>query len=110
MAAPPLEEFKVGWICATPVEAAAAREMLDENFGFLEEQDSTDINQYTMGRIDKHYVVIASVPDRNGTTSAAIVVQRMLSTFRSSLRIGLIVGVGGGIPSENSDIRLGTWT
>ncbi|KAJ5765631.1 Pfs NACHT and ankyrin domain-containing protein [Penicillium odoratum] len=107
MVAPPLGEFKVGWICATSVGAAVARIMLDEIFGFLDEQDSTDINQYVLGRIDKHYVVIASVPDRNEPTSASIVVANMLRTFSSSLRIGLIVGVGGGIPSEKSDIRLG---
>jgi hypothetical protein len=31
----------------------------------------------------------------------------MVSTFTKSLRIGLMVGFGGGIPSADHDIRLG---
>lgn len=35
------------------------------------------------------------------------VANNMVRTFSKSLRIGLIVGVGGGIPSDTRDIRLG---
>lgn len=105
---PEREEFQVGWICALPIEAAAAREMLDENFGILEEQDLTDTNSYTLGRIGKHYVVIACLPDgQYGTTSATTVANNMLRTFSRSLRVGLMVGIAGGIPSDDHDIRLG---
>ncbi|KAJ5774917.1 WD-repeat protein [Penicillium paradoxum] len=105
---PSREEFQVGWICALPVEAAAAKEMLDENFGILEEQDITDPNSYTLGRVGKHYVVIACLPDgQYATTSATTVANNMLRTFSTSLRIGLMVGIGGGIPSDDHDIRLG---
>lgn len=44
MASPTLEEYQIGWICAPPVEAAAAQEMLDESFGTLEKQDNADTN------------------------------------------------------------------
>jgi hypothetical protein len=59
MARPPKDAFQIGWICALPIEAAAAAEMLDEKFGILEEQDAADSNTYTLGRIGKHHVVIA---------------------------------------------------
>lgn len=104
----PRETFQIGWICALPIEAAAAKEMLDENFGILEVQDPSDSNTYTLGRIGKHHVVIACLPGgQYGTTSATAVAINMIRTFSKSLRIGLMVGVGGGIPSAAHDIRLG---
>src|SRR5215471_14413021 len=108
MALPALEEFQIGWICALPIEAAAANLMLDENFGILEEQDPADPSSYILGRIGKHYIVIACLPGgQYGTTSATIVANNMMRTFSKSLRIGLMVGIGGGIPSAAHDIRLG---
>jgi nucleoside phosphorylase len=41
-----------------------------------------------------------------GTTSAAYVARDMLYTF-DSIRFGLMVGIGGGVPSSGNDIRLG---
>ncbi|KAJ5987698.1 hypothetical protein N7481_002908 [Penicillium waksmanii] len=82
--------------------------MLDEEFGILEEQAAADSNTYTLGRIDKLYVVIACLPGgHHGTTAATTVANNMFHTFSKSLRIGLIVGIGGGIPSAAHDIRLG---
>jgi nucleoside phosphorylase len=105
---PPRDAFQIGWICALPIEAAAAAEMLDEHFEILEEQDAADSNTYTLGRIGKHYVVIACLPvGQYGTTSATTVANNMLRSFSKSLRIGLMVGIGGGIPSATHDIRLG---
>ncbi|KAE8363146.1 purine and uridine phosphorylase [Aspergillus caelatus] len=108
MACPPRDAFQIGWICALLVEAAAAAEMLDENFGILEEQDVADSNIYTLGRIGKHNICIACLPGgQYGTTSATTVANNMLRTFSKSLRLGLMVGIGGGIPSADHDIRLG---
>ncbi|KAJ5148145.1 hypothetical protein N7526_001497 [Penicillium atrosanguineum] len=108
MPCPPRETFQIGWICALPIEAAAAKEMLDENFGLLDAQDLSDSNIYTLGRIGKHHVVIACLPGGQcGITSATTVATNMIRTFSKSLRIGLMVGVGGGIPSAAHDIRLG---
>ncbi|KAJ5267434.1 hypothetical protein N7478_000692 [Penicillium angulare] len=108
MARPPKDAFQIGWICALPIEAAAAAEMLDEKFGILDEQDAADSNTYTLGRIGKHNVVVACLPGgQYGTTSATTVATNMLRTFSKSLRIGLMVGIGGGVPSAAHDIRLG---
>jgi hypothetical protein len=62
MPCPAREEFQMGWICPLPIEAAATKEMLDEDFGIFEEQDAADTNSYRLGRIGKHHVVIACLP------------------------------------------------
>lgn len=100
------DDYTVAWICALPLEMAAAKTMLDEIHNSLD-QPRTDHNAYTLGRLSHHNVVIASLPsDIYGTTSAATVLSHMLQTF-PSLRFGLMVGIGGGVPSKKVDIRLG---
>lgn len=99
-------DYSVGWICALPVETAAAKLMLDEEHPPLPRQ-ATDQNTYILGRIGGHNIVIASLPSgAYGNTSAATVGMQLLSSFRS-IRIGLLVGIGGGVPSGIADIRLG---
>jgi nucleoside phosphorylase len=99
-------DYTVGWICALATELAAARAMLDERHDCLP-QDRRDHNNYTLGRIGPHNVAIACLPDGvMGVTSAARVAEQMLWTF-TSLRFGLLVGVGGGVPGGHNDIRLG---
>jgi nucleoside phosphorylase len=98
------EDYTVGWVCALPIELAAAQEMLDEEH-HGPPQDSNDPNSYTLGRICEHNVVVACLPaGQMGITSAAAVALRMKSKFKS-IRFGLMVGVGGGVPS--TDVRLG---
>jgi nucleoside phosphorylase len=80
--------------------------MLDESHRDLP-QPLSDHNTYMLGRIGLHNVVIACLPKGEiGTTSAARVATRMSSTF-TSIRFGLMVGIGGGVPSEKHDVRLG---
>lgn len=99
-------DYSVGWICALPLEMAAAKLMLDEEHPPLPRQP-TDQNTYILGRIGGHNIVIASLPSGvYGNTSAATVGMQLLSSFRS-IRIGLLVGIGGGVPSGFADIRLG---
>ncbi|CAD0018764.1 unnamed protein product [Aureobasidium pullulans] len=99
-------DYTVGWICALPVELAAARQMLEEEDEGIS-QDNSDPNIYTLGRIDAHNVVLACLPaGKPGTQSAATVAAQMRFRF-TSLRVGLMVGIGGGVPSSESDVRLG---
>lgn len=108
MSCPPRNEFQIGWICALAVEAAAAKEMLDESYEPLDEQDGNDSNAYILGRIGKHNIVIACLPaGQYGTSSATTVANHLRRTFSKSLRVGLVVGIGGGIPSSENDVRLG---
>ena len=100
------EDYTIGWISALPTEVAAAVGMLDERHSTLPSRPQ-DNNNYTFGRVGVHNVVITCLPSGvTGTISAARVATQMLSTF-AGLRFGLMVGIGGGMPSEEHDIRLG---
>lgn len=100
------DDYTVAWICALPLEMAAAKIMLDEVHPSLR-QPQSDHNVYTLGSISGHNVVVACLPSGvYGTTSAAIVLAHMLPTF-PSLQFALMVGIGGGVPSQGTDIRLG---
>lgn len=99
-------DYTVGWVSALPIELTAAQEMLDEEHEDLP-QDGDDANIYTLGRIGEHNVVLACLPaGQTGTNSAAAVAMQMKSSFRS-IRFGLMVGIGGGVPSAEADVRLG---
>lgn len=70
-------------------------------------QPSSDHNNYSLGCIGKFNIVIACLPSGDiGSHPAAAVATRMLATF-PFLKIGLMVGIGGGVPSKKHDIRLG---
>jgi nucleoside phosphorylase len=100
------QDYTVGWVCALPVELAAAQEMLDEEHQGLP-QDANDSNIYTLGRMGGHNIVIACLPaGQMGNNSAAPVAVQMKSTF-NAIRFGLMVGIGGGVPSAEHDVRLG---
>ncbi|PTB54504.1 hypothetical protein M431DRAFT_16486 [Trichoderma harzianum CBS 226.95] len=102
-----LNNYTVGWICAILPEYVAAQAFLDEKHdapGYVSPHDNND---YTLGRIGKHNVAIAVLPcGEYGSASAASVARDMLHSF-PNIRIGLLVGIGGGAPSPKHDIRLG---
>lgn len=99
--------YTVGWICAITIEFVAARAFLDDEHNGPKQVAQHDNNNYTLGRIGEHNVVVAVLPDGDyGTASAAGVARDMLHSF-PNIRIGLMVGIGGGAPSRRHDIRLG---
>ncbi|EED20910.1 G-protein beta WD-40 repeats containing protein, putative [Talaromyces stipitatus ATCC 10500] len=101
------DDYTVGWICALSTEYVAAQEFLDDEHEPPEFVSPNDTNDYTLGRLGKHNVVIAVLPDGEyGTASAASVATNMLHSF-PNVRISLMVGIGGGAPSRKHDIRLG---
>ncbi|KAL7815650.1 hypothetical protein V8C26DRAFT_429458 [Trichoderma gracile] len=101
------EDYTVGWICGITTEYVAAQCFLDETHDGPDDVAVNDSNNYTLGNIGKHNVVIAVLPDgAYGSASAATVARDMLHTF-PNVRIGLLVGIGGGAPREKHDIRLG---
>lgn len=100
------DAFTVGWICALPTELAASEAMLEEVYPDLKQAEG-DENIYTLGRIGQHKIVIACLSaGSTGIAPAAKVAKDMLRSFRQ-IRFGLMVGIGGGAPSANDDIRLG---
>ena len=101
------EDYTVGWICAISTEYVAAQAFLDEKHEGPEYVSPNDNNIYTLGRVGRHKVVIAVLPDGEyGVAAAASVARDMLHSF-PNVRIGLMVGIGGGAPSQRHDIRLG---
>ncbi|KAM3075100.1 hypothetical protein ACMFMG_007443 [Clarireedia jacksonii] len=100
-------DYTVGWICAIKTEYVAAQAFLDEEHEGPDIVSPNDNNDYTLGKVGKHNVVIAVLPKGEyGISSAASVARDMLHSF-PNVRIGLMVGIGGGAPSRKHDIRLG---
>ncbi|KAJ4182658.1 hypothetical protein NW755_010156 [Fusarium falciforme] len=96
-------DYTVGWVCALPKEQTAATAMLDAEHPGLP-KPLTDSNTYTLGIVGNQNVVTACLPKgKYGTSSAATVAARMLDTV-PSIKFGLMVGIGGGIPPK---FRLG---
>ncbi|KAF3226301.1 hypothetical protein TWF106_000796 [Orbilia oligospora] len=96
------DEYTVGWICALPIELDAAKAMLDDIHPSLP-IPAADENLYTLGSIGGHNVVITCLPKHSiGTNQTARAAAQMIYTF--PIKISLLVGVGGGIPSK---VRLG---
>ncbi|KAF1981386.1 purine and uridine phosphorylase [Aulographum hederae CBS 113979] len=104
---PKPEVYTVGWICALSCESVAAQLFLDEHHEGPEYVSQNDNNSYTLGKIGKHNVVIAVLPaGEYGISSAASVARDMVHAF-PNVRVGLMVGIGGGAPTDKNDIRLG---
>lgn len=96
-------DYTVGWICALPRELTAATAMLDEIHPDLPKPPD-DTNTYTLGSIGQHNIVIACLTKgRYGNTKSGVVGVHMIRTF-PSIKVGLMVGIGGGIPPK---VRLG---
>jgi nucleoside phosphorylase len=84
---------------------AAAHAMLDKIHETLP-MHADDSNAYILGNIKQHNIVVACLPEgRYGLNNAANVLTHLVRTF-PSIRAGLMVGIGGGVPSK-ADIRLG---
>ncbi|OMP84402.1 hypothetical protein BK809_0000183 [Diplodia seriata] len=102
------DQYTVGWLAALPHEAVAAKAALDQFHGRAPiSKNRDDQNSYILGQISDHNVVIASLPGGViGTTSATTTAMHMLASF-PSIRIGLMVGIGAGIPKVKKDRKSG---
>ncbi|OAL47368.1 purine and uridine phosphorylase [Pyrenochaeta sp. DS3sAY3a] len=107
-------DYHVAWICPLPdVELPSSRFMFDEVHLTPDYDTRQDSNQYYCGKMAGHNVVMATLPlGYSGYHHAGRLSSALLSTF-SNIRIALIVGIGGGVPSpepcENplEDVHLG---
>src|SRR6266536_937105 len=99
------QDYIVGWICVLQTERDAAEKILDgpymNRFG-----DGHDSNLYTLERMGYHNIVITYLPiGWQGGNTVIMVATRMMNKF-PNIKIGLMVGIGGGLPHEGNDIRL----
>jgi nucleoside phosphorylase len=103
-------DFEIAIICALRVERDAVEELLDEEYeinGFSYGKAPGDPNAYTTGEIGNHHVVLAYMPGGGKASSAAVA-----STIRTSfvgIKVGLVVGICGGVPiaADGAEILLG---
>lgn len=93
--------------CALPIEMAAAHAMLDEIHRNLPAK-ANDTNAYILGNIRQHNIAVACLPmHQYGTINAAVVASNLVRSF-PSIRVTLMVGIGGGAPRNTDiDLRLG---
>ncbi|CAI6336440.1 unnamed protein product [Periconia digitata] len=103
---PEHDKYTVGWLCAIPIELAAARGVLDE----VHEQYETGGCIFTLGSVAWHNIVVACLPaGQMGISPAAVVASKTRAAF-PNIKFGLMVGIGGGVPSNAeamNSVRLG---
>jgi hypothetical protein len=102
------EQYTVGWIAPLDYEHAAAEILLDAVHDTPEhsEQRSSDANAYTWGQMGEHNILIVSLPAGKGDLVSATTTASDLVNSLPHIRIGLLVGIGAGVPGQ-SDVRLG---
>ncbi|KAI7348018.1 purine and uridine phosphorylase [Hortaea werneckii] len=101
----PATSYSVGIICALEVELTAVQATLDEKHGSVAKA-AGDSNKYAFGKIGMHNVVVACLPaGEPGTVQATGVAKDMLDSF--PIKVGLMVGICGGVWSKKADVRLG---
>ncbi|KAJ5745946.1 hypothetical protein N7520_011128 [Penicillium odoratum] len=113
-------DYNVGWICCNATEFTAAQAFLDEEHLPPKNLPSHDQNSYVLGKIRKHNVVISILspdysthptddytsPTDDSTSPTAQATAYMLQSF-PNVRFNMMVGISGGAPSPQHDIRLG---
>lgn len=93
-------DFEIAIICALPLEASAVEALFDkfwEDDVFKYGKARGDPNAYTTGVIGRHNVVLAHMPNM-GKISAAGLAASLNSSF-TGIKLALIVGICGGVPS-----------
>ncbi|GAP83117.1 putative ankyrin repeat-containing domain protein [Rosellinia necatrix] len=105
---PKAEALTVAIVYVKPIELRAITVMLDERWWTSVSSAHGDNNDYTLGRIGEHNVVLAGPPrGEQGTVATAQFVSTIRLTF-PNIQVGLLVGIGGGIPRyPQHDVRLG---
>jgi nucleoside phosphorylase len=98
--------YTVALLYIKPLEMHAITAMLDEEHESVSIQQGDD-NKYTLGKIGNHNVVILGAPrGAQGTSAMADVAGRIRIEF-PNVNVGLMVGIGGGVPVPEQDLRLG---
>ncbi|KAF3129539.1 Ankyrin Repeat [Orbilia oligospora] len=81
--------------------------MLDEEHESLRLNEDDD-NEYTLGRIGPHNVLVVGPPrGEEGKVAVSTVVNQIRLSFKN-IKMGLLVGIGDGVPRNgHDDVRLG---
>lgn len=98
-------DFRIAVICALRIESDAVVAMFDEDWedGPKYEKVENDSNAYTVGKIGVHNVVLAHMPGI-GKANAATMTGKLNISF-PQIRLGLVVGICGGMPFIRETLR-----
>ncbi|PYI07766.1 purine and uridine phosphorylase [Aspergillus sclerotiicarbonarius CBS 121057] len=100
---PQPQDYTVGIFCPLPIEASAVQHLLDE----IHHKTQSIGIRYISGKLSGHNIVVATLPfTSRGKVVTAIAASQLKSDFPNISHL-LLVGIGGGIPSQDADIRLG---
>lgn len=100
------KHYTIAILCVIDKELLAVRALFDEVHKKLPTAQE-DTNYYSLGRIGRHNVVATCLRSgEHGTGPAGEVVLNMRLSF-PRVECCFLVGIGGGVPSPEHDIRLG---
>ncbi|KAK6513431.1 SH3 and multiple ankyrin repeat domains protein 2 [Arthrobotrys megalospora] len=100
----PHDAYTIGLLYVTTLEMNAMLPMIDEFHEYIPPQE-LDQNSYYLGKVGRHNVIVVG-PIKQGKLGLADVVSRIRFSFRN-VTMGLLVGIGGGVPQPGHDVRLG---
>jgi nucleoside phosphorylase len=101
------EAVKIIWICAFPLNIAAAKAMLDKIYPRLSRQDPNDNNRYILGEINNLKIAIACLPVGGQEASTAATVAKNFRRTFESIEFVLTFGILGGSSTRECDVQLG---
>ena len=99
------DDYTVAIICPMSFEMGAMRYMLENEHPRLPSHPK-DPNLYLLGDVYDHNVVLCCIPGQQGTGATAAIATTIWRSF-PCIKWRLMVGIGGGVPSDKHDIRLG---
>ncbi|KAJ3570125.1 hypothetical protein NPX13_g5838 [Xylaria arbuscula] len=94
-------DFEIAIICALPLEADAVVALFDRRWDSRRYRKAPgDTNTYSTGAIGHHNVVLVHLPNMGKVAAARAAA--CLHTSYGGIRLALVVGICGGIPSNGS--------
>ncbi|KAK6531684.1 hypothetical protein TWF694_002860 [Orbilia ellipsospora] len=99
------DKYVIAVISASEFEMSAFRFMLESEHPRLPIVEG-DRNTYILGELNGYNIVLACLPGNQGKGAAAVVATNLERTFHC-IQWRFLVGIGGGVPNNKHDIRLG---
>jgi nucleoside phosphorylase len=99
------KDFEIALICALRVEFDAVEALFDDYYedDFTYGKAPGDPNAYTTGKMCNHNVVLAYMPGIGKASSASVAAS--FNTSFPGIKLGLVVGICGGVPFGTDDER-----
>ena len=98
------DEFEIAIVCALSLEYDAVSLLIDEFWDEDGDQYGSaigDPNTYTTGRIGNYDIVLALLPNMGKVSAVAAAVS--LRSSWSGLKLAILAGIYGGVPSLRTD-------